>query len=250
MSLVETLHVVVPAHDEEATIGRTLRAVRKAAGRVRAHDAAVVVRATVVLDACRDATARITGDLGFDSVTCSAGMVGAARRTGVARALACARDTDPDAVWIACTDADSLVPANWLLEHLVLARQHDLVLGRVRPDSGELAQPLLTEWQRRYDRRAVHVHGANMGFRLAAYCAVGGFPVVDEHEDQHLAEVLRAAGYRWTVDQGHPVLTSARRCGRTGGGFAGYLSALEASLSSGDRPTPEPADVILVPDPA
>lgn len=225
MSLA-VLHVVVPAHDEEHYIARCLRAVAVAVAAVTARHPALDVRVTVVLDSCTDGTAALVSGLGVDTVAIEGRNVGAARSAGVAHARRLAAGTDPERVWIATTDADSVAPASWLLDHIRLAHDHDLVVGRVTPDPDELSPAVLREWRLRHPLDGLHVHGANLGVRLSAYDAVGGFQQVVLHEDVGLVSALRAAGRSWV--RGSEVVTSARLVNRVSGGFAGYLAALTA----------------------
>jgi hypothetical protein len=155
------------------------------------------------------------------------GVVGAVRRAGVERArLAAAPGSQ---VWVACTDADSVVPGDWLVQQLRLARRgYDLVVGTVRPDERGLEPGLLAAWTARhwFGEGHPHVHGANLGFSLAAYDLVGGFAPVATGEDVLLVEAMREAGVRWTATGRAPVVTSSRREGRAVGGFAAYLVGL------------------------
>ena len=68
-------------------------------------------------------------------MTSRARNVGAARRLGTGRALE--HVDDPRTMWLANTDADSRVPADWLTQMIVHADQGvDLILGTVRPRYG------------------------------------------------------------------------------------------------------------------
>ncbi len=227
---VAALAVVVPAHDEEALLGRCLTAIADAAGRLSRHRPDLVVTTLVVLDRCRDGTAGVAAAVGAPTLEVDAGSVGVARRAGVRSAVAALSSVRSEQVWVACTDADSAVPPGWLLAQ-VAAADHgaSLVLGPVRPDARDLDPATHAAWlQRHRARRGDVVHGANLGFRLDAYRRAGGFPPVAEHEDVLLVGALRGLG----VAEGAapPVATSGRRVGRTAGGFAGYLRALEAEL--------------------
>ena len=67
---------------------------------------------------------------------------------------------------------------DWLAEHVRLADAGaDVVVGTVEPDPAELDQ-LASASGVPHDPRAdhPHVHGANLGFTLAAYVRAGGFP--------------------------------------------------------------------------
>jgi len=216
---VDRVVVVVPARDEEALVGACLAALRVAAGR-----AAVPVDVVVVADGCRDATADVARAAGARVLVTgppSAG-VGAARAAGVAAGLL---GRDPAATWIACTDADSVVPACWLerqLEHAAVGA--DLVLGVVDlpPGTGDRN----ASWRRRYAAGIQgsthrHVHGANLGVRGSAYLAAGGFDALSVHEDVRLAEaVARLRGACVVSTVACPVVTSDRRVGRAPEGVA------------------------------
>lgn len=238
---LSVVHVVVPAHDEEARIGVCLRSLGVAIHQVRAAHPGLTVRLTLVLDRCRDGTAdaarRAGTEVGadVDVVAIDAQCVGAARAAGVAQAARQARGIAPEHVWIANTDADCDVPATWLLEHVRLAEDVDLIVGGVRLEPTDSDTALVEEWRRRHRRTDAHVHGANLGVRLATYLRAGGFPSIREHEDVALVGALDRIGARRA--HGTWVTTSARRRGRTPGGFAGYLRRLEAELA-GWRSTP------------
>ncbi len=140
---------------------------------------------TVVLDSCVDGTAALLADRpGLILVAVDHGMVGAARAAGIAHATSA--DPVPDRVWLANTDADTLVPPTWLVAQLDLADLgHEVVLGTVEPFPADLSPELLEAWHARHDLREGHdhVHGANLGLTLAAYDRVGGFGWVRVHED-------------------------------------------------------------------
>lgn len=102
--------VVVPAHDEEDLLPLCLASVREAAQALRGTQ----VHLVVVADACRDLTAQVARRGGASVVTVEARNVGAARAAGVREVLRRTRHLDPADVWLATTDADSVVPAGWL----------------------------------------------------------------------------------------------------------------------------------------
>lgn len=230
---IDAVAVVIPARDEEATIAACLNAVRIASGEID-----VPVEVVVVADRCTDATAERAAAVSPARPGCAvtvlrsrAGRVGAARDQGVRAALRSATDrgTDPGRVWIACTDADSRVPADWLVVHLEIADQGaDLVLGTVRPDPADLPPDLLETWGRRHRLTDghPHVHGANLGVRGDRYEKVGGFPHLATHEDVRLADAVRRSGGRVVATGRAPVLTSGRRVGRAPAGLSSYLREL------------------------
>ena len=104
--------VAIPAHDEEALIGRCLSSVTRAVTHAREREPGLVVSVVVVLDACRDTTAELAGRWPVATVEISARRVGTARRIGVAHALS-APDDRPADTWIAVTGVDTRAPPDW-----------------------------------------------------------------------------------------------------------------------------------------
>ena len=124
---VASAGVVVPAHNEEELLPACLAALREAAGSVR-----IPVRLLVVADACTDQTAAVAAARGAEVIRIGARNVGAARAAGLAALLRRTGGTDPAAVWLATTDADTVVPPGWLRRQLGYAAQGwDVVLGTV-----------------------------------------------------------------------------------------------------------------------
>ena len=212
------LAVVIPARDESALVERCLRSVL-AARDAAARDIPIVL----VADKCADSTAFLARSmLGVDVIEIDGGNVGAARAAGVARALELL-DGPAEQSWIANTDADSAVPRNWITEQLAIAEEgFDLMIGTVRPDFADLSSEQIALWRRthRRGRPNGHVHGANLGIRVSAYLAAGGFAPLTEHEDNDL--VGRIVGPALATD-GCEVMTSGRSVGRTPGGYARFL---------------------------
>lgn len=227
-SRFDRLHVVVPARDEEQHLAGTLESVL-AAARVVSRGWEVDVEVTVVLDSCTDGSADVVSRYpGVHVVPVSVGLVGAARAAGVLHATGSA--PAGQRTWIACADADTTVPTSWLSAQLLLAQHgHDLVVGTVSPDPADLRPGVLEAWRARHQLREghPHVHGANLGFSLAAYHRVGGFASLASGEDVDLVERLRAAGVPWRATDRTRVLTSGRHLGRAEAGFAAYLRELE-----------------------
>lgn len=220
------LAVVVPARDEETLLPGCLAALRAAAAEVP-H---VTVDVTVVADACRDATADLARRAGAHVVESGRGNVGAARAAGFAAALD--RHGAGDGLWLATTDADSRVPAGWLVAQLATAAGHDARLGTVVLSDADRHR--FRSWVEAYDHgcgptRHRHVHGANLGVAAAAYLRAGGFRPLVSGEDADLVERLRACGAAidWSLDE--PVLTSGRHVARAPRGVAADLrSSIEA----------------------
>ena len=224
MTAATALAVVIPAHDEQELIGVCLDAIRVAVAAVRVRVGQVSVH--VAADACTDQTTQIAQAAGAEVVVPGVRGVGAARASGVTRALAAHVDVPLRRLWIAHTDADSVVPANWLLHQLELAASGaDVVVGTVRPDFRDLSPAQTTAWWATHVPGTAngHVHGANLGTRASTLVAAGGFEPVLEHEDVLLVDEARARGARLVASDAAWVQTSGRRVGRTAGGYAGYL---------------------------
>ncbi|HXR43646.1 MAG TPA: glycosyltransferase family 2 protein [Pseudolysinimonas sp.] len=220
---MDAVAVVIPARDEQDRVLDCLDAVlvaRRAAGRLCPR-----ITITLVADDCRDATVRRAASRPDVRVLeIDAACVGTARRVGMASAIA---ELDgAGEVWLASTDADTIVPPNWLEVQLdAAARGFDAVIGTVRPDFTELPPDLVRGWIATHGggQAIGHVHGANLGIRAGAYLGAGGFLDQCEHEDNDLVDRLRMGGARMLATDAAEVVTSGRRFGRTSGGFAGYL---------------------------
>lgn len=221
---IRRIGVVVPAHDEELVVARCLESVGRAAQAVP-----LPVTVMVVLDDCRDRTERICRSFPVEIMAVTARSVGVARHAGASALLSGVPDTD--AIWLANTDADSVVPTAWLRDQLDLALAGaDAVVGTVRLSEEENA--LARDFTAHYASRArrgrdhPHVHGANLGVRGSAYISVGGFPPLPVHEDRLLLRRLDASGATVTRSTRIRVQTSARLTGRCEGGFATALRQL------------------------
>lgn len=219
--MISHVAVLVPARNEEDRIEQCLRSIL-----VAKQQCPIGVSIILVADACQDRT--VERALAFPEVQVLEAdfeNVGAARRAAAQHGLdniLVARE----ALWLANTDADSVVPKTWLSSQLALANAgFDLVVGTVQPDPAEYPVEMQREWLKTHVRGKPngHVHGANLGVRASAYCAVGGYQPMLEHEDVDL--VARLAGYPKVASDAGEVITSARLEGRTPGGYAGYLKA-------------------------
>src|SRR3954469_834540 len=118
------VHVVVavPAHNEESSVGRAVRSILAGADLLGGE---ATVRVVVACDACTDHTvvavrALARTDPRVDLVVGRWLSAGAARRAAVRAGLsASSRDeVQTAATWIATTDADSVVPTDWLVHHV------------------------------------------------------------------------------------------------------------------------------------
>jgi glycosyltransferase involved in cell wall biosynthesis len=226
--VIEAAAVVVPAHDEETLLPACLRALRGAAGTV-----SIPVHLLVVADACTDRTVAAARAGGARVTAIQARSVGAARAAGMVEALRLTADADPSAVWLATTDADTVVPPRWLRRQLRYASQGwDVVLGTVRvADRDWDGHPphVPAAFQARYefgDGPHPHVHGANLGIRASAYRAAGGFRSLRTAEDHALLAAATQAGCAVLQAGDLTVRTSARRLARAPGGFSHLLRIL------------------------
>jgi hypothetical protein len=226
--LIRRVAVIVPAANEERRIRRCLSAIALARRQLYRSGADVSVQVFVVLDGCHDATAEIAAAFGdLRLVTINARSVGAARRAGAHAALSGADRASE--VWLAHTDADSEVPADWLTIMLAEARRGaHLVLGTVLPEEG-MSWSIRAEWLSRHQLRDghPHVHGANFGIRGDSYLTLGGWQPLLTGEDVDLAgRAALAPQLRISRTARIPVVTSVRQVGRAPRGFSSYLRAL------------------------
>ena len=228
---IDRIAVVVPVNDEERALPRCLHALTIAAARV-----AMPVAVMVVLDACTDRSAAVTAEFrtqGVEAITVDEHCVGAARAAGMTALLDRLGHTG---TWLATTDADSVVPPDWLSAQLRYAKAGaGVVAGTIAVDDWEDRDDSIRD-RATTDYRAAphrHVHGANMSFAASAYRAAGGFRPVTFDEDVALVAAFQANGepIAWATDL--PVVTSARRDARAPRGFASYLTELERSQSEG-----------------
>jgi glycosyltransferase involved in cell wall biosynthesis len=222
--------VVVPAHNEAALVGDCLAAAVRAAQHPGLNGESVEIM--VVLDHCTDDTADIVAAWPVDALTVSLRNVGAARAHGAEALLA------RGARWLAFTDADSVVAADWLVQQLQL--ETDVVCGTIQVDEwsdhAQHAASLHRHFLRTYNDADGHrhIHGANLGISANAYRQVGGFLPLATSEDVALVEALQHAGARIAWSAAPRVVTSARRCARAPAGFAAALcQAVDAMRATG-----------------
>ena len=219
--MIEASVVVVPAHDEAELLPKCLAALDVAL----ADLPAVLV---VVLDSCSDRSRELCA--GRTVLEIEARNVGRARAAGFDHALQ-QLDAPLERIWLATTDADTLVPRTWLTEQLGFANDgFDAVAGTIRVDDwSDYTTSLAARFSEFYTRGGdshPHVHGANLGVRASAYREVGGFQALETAEDHALWNAL--ADYRRISTRANPVVTSARRKGRAPAGFANFLVVMEA----------------------
>jgi glycosyltransferase involved in cell wall biosynthesis len=230
--MIHAVGVIVPAANEQASIGACLDSLAEARSHLqRTSRRPIDVRIVVVLDGCVDGTAAHSARPGIELVHCALGRAGAARALGARTLLR--SWVAPRRLWLANTDADSIVPPDWLSTQLECAdRGADLVLGTVLPGPG-LSARSEQAWLANHVLRDghPHVHGANLGIRADTYTALGGWPDRATGEDVALAARAASAGHLRIVRTATiPVLTSARMSGRAPDGFARYLRELAPSI--------------------
>ena len=242
--MIRAVGVIVPAHNEQDLLPACLTRVRRAARALRG----LPVHVVVVADACRDLTAEAARRGRASVVTISARSAGAARAAGAREILHRTGHLDPARVWLATTDADTLVPVGWLRQQVRYASGGwDAIVGTIRVADWSGYSPATRSvfhdlYERGHegtdeagpsaeggDARHPHVHGANLGFRASAYLRAGGFPDLATAEDKALVTALAATGGRVLRTRALPVVTSARRDSRAPHGFGDYLTRLAAA---------------------
>ena len=226
--MIKSVGLVVPAHDEESRIGGCVLALRRAANKLPGD---IAVHLITVADSCTDATASEALAAGAATVAIGARNVGAARAAGMAEVLRRTRHLDPAQVWLATTDADTVVPSYWLRRQVQYADQGwDVVLGTVTVTDWAGQPPKLQAQFRAHYAYGTgphpHVHGANLGVRASAYQAAGGFKALNTAEDHDLLGALSAAGSKILRADNICVDTSARRRARAPDGFSHLLATL------------------------
>ncbi len=240
--------VVVPARDEAAHIGEALTALDAAALRAPGP-----VHLAVVDDGSTDATPEIAAEWSAAWQHGEAHVLpgpaagsGWARRVGLDHAITAASALGDPASLIATTDADSVVPGDWLVKlHAFVGDGHAVIAGDVRLGDG--ADPLLAmERELRLERRltalravepgAVHPHfaGANLAFTLAALRQLTPLPTPEALEDDALLQRCREAGLPVLRAHGIAITTSPRIHGRAVQGLAATLADDARRLGLGD----------------
>lgn len=215
--------IVIPAHNEALTISKCLASVQTA---IKQLPSTISAYPLVVLDSCSDDTAALVKSAGVECINGDYRSVGRARDLGIRHAIT------RGATWLACTDADSIVTTDWLVQQITHMTQHptDMICGVVSVDSWAHLTPqtredYLAHYQDMMGHR--HIHGANLSFSSDAYLAVGGFAPLPCHEDVELVKKFEAQGLDITWSNRVRVVTSSRLQARTSEGFAAFLMDLE-----------------------
>ncbi|MEZ0604191.1 glycosyltransferase family 2 protein [Paraburkholderia sp. IW21] len=221
------LAVVIPAHNEAHFIGPCIRSVILASRHPELDGEEV--RIFVVMDSCTDETGLIAAALGAQVLSVEMRNVGVARATGAQTALA------QGARWLAFSDADTTVAADWLVQQLQCGA--DAVCGVISIENwtghgAAVRQDFISTYRDREGHR--HVHGANLGVSAEAYQAVGGFRPLPSNEDVALVEALIAANASVAWSAAARVVTSARLDSRAPQGFGAALRAVSLRLAAPD----------------
>jgi peptidoglycan/xylan/chitin deacetylase (PgdA/CDA1 family)/GT2 family glycosyltransferase len=185
--------VVIPAYNEELSIGECLKSLKN-------QDYSGQYEIVVIDNASSDATASVAREF-------SAKVIYEGKR-GYNFAIKRGFD-DADGDIIACTDADSIVPRNWLSKLVKHFEVPDVVGcgGVFRFADGPLWLRLVGE----FGRCNYHIAGANMAVRSSAYKQIGGFsPEVNQGADVDLDRRLRKIG-TVVIDRKIVTATSSRR---------------------------------------
>jgi glycosyltransferase involved in cell wall biosynthesis len=224
--VIKAAGIVVPAHNEETLLPSCLSALQQAVRSV-----SIPVHVLVAADACTDGTVAAVRACGARVISVQASSVGAARAAGMTEVLRLTAAADPATVWLATTDADTVVPPGWLRRQLAWAGQGwDVVLGTVTvTDWSEHPPQVPMAFEARYEsggRPHPHGHGANLGIRASAYLAAGGFTPLRTAEDHALVVAAARTGCSVLRASDTPVQTSARRQARAPLGFSHLLQTL------------------------
>ncbi len=228
MTAVSHVVVAIPVHNEEALLSACLASVNLAVDTLTRVHPHVQTAVTVALDGCSDRSATIAARSGAHGISLDGAGVGVSRDTAVRHGLSVLAVPEESRTWLACTDADTLVPPTWLVRQLIWADSGtDLVLGTVEPF--DVADPeVLAAWQSRHRLAEGHsyVHGANLGVRASTWREVGGFGRKHAHEDVSMTAKVQATAAAWVATDTIRVRTSGRVAGRAPNGFADYLNEL------------------------
>lgn len=185
------ISVVIPAYNEEAFIRQTLEALTSQGG-IDKNEYEIIV----VDNNCVDLTAEIAVSLGARVIKESKAGVGWARAAGFATATA---------PLIATTDADSVVPSNWLSAIIEAFKDKKVVAvgGPVTYDIEHEVMsavvnhsiPYLHEIDRLIHANAYHLIGSNMAVRRTAFDQVGGWTAsLSLGEDMDLSHRIAQIG--------------------------------------------------------
>lgn len=246
---IKAVGIVIPAHNEVDEIDRCLTGVFTAILRAQKSHPHLYFSLHCVTDACTDGTEtairkRLSQKFPVHIDTVNFRNPAQTRNYGFQKFLTepAARAVSSDEIWLAMTDADTVVPPHWLTEHIALAEQgNDAVIGTVEPRKSELGSDLYNAWLDLHNLSEGHTHvfGANLGIRATAYERVGGFAPLAHSEDAALVNALEQAGFSLCKTDRVRAITSGRLQGKVDHGFSTYLQDLSLSASSLNTLPPE-----------
>jgi cellulose synthase/poly-beta-1,6-N-acetylglucosamine synthase-like glycosyltransferase len=222
--------VLIPARNEEQLLPRCLESIMAALAQLPAGVTADVV---VAVDSSSDRTLEIAKRMLYGRgavISTQRGIVGRARALAARTALRRYRGA-LSRCWLANTDADTSVPADWIIDHLHMASDNvEAIAGTVDVDSFEehssvVAERFRSSYVIKPDGSHSHIHGANLGVRADVYLRAGGWKSIATAEDHDLWDRLEKTGAKRISIGRLRVLTSGRRMGRAPRGFAETLAA-------------------------
>ncbi|MHB1468046.1 MAG: glucosyl-3-phosphoglycerate synthase [Solirubrobacteraceae bacterium] len=238
--------VVVPARDEAQRIAACLVALASQLELVPASYETIVV-----LDGCRDETARVVSSFHERHESCRLHAIELERPVGVGRARRVGMDVACERLLavgrteglIASTDADSVVAPDWLARQLELVGEGARAIGGLIAlhggEAGAIGEAVAERDARARMRMAAvlaasaeqasavehhHFSGASLSLTAETYRRCGGLPVRAALEDEALEAELRARGVPIHRSRTVRVTTSARLDGRAPRGLARDLA--------------------------
>jgi hypothetical protein len=234
--------VAIPVRDEADRIGACLKALN---AQTRPPDGVVLL-----LNNSTDRTETIVRGMGphlrFPLDVASLDLPPAQASAGHARRLAMQRAADlaGDNGILLTTDADAVVPPDWVVRNLLaLDKQADIVCGQavIDPMEAELIPAHLHEDDARECRlialldmlawmldpephdplpRHTEASGASLAVRVDAFRGIGGIPDIRSGEDRAFVRALWMTDARVRHDPTIQVVVSGRIVGRAEGGMA------------------------------
>lgn len=226
---MDKIYVLVPARNEQLLLKKGLNSIIQAADFITTE-----VHIILCVDASTDDTLKIGEQILKDrgTVICSqAANVGYSRRYAADTALKLYTGR-LEHCWLANTDADCIVPRDWLQIQLELAERHiECVAGIVQLDNtSEVDSKLNQLFNNTYslfeDGTHPHVHAANFGIRADVYKKAGGWNPLETAEEHEFWKRLDKMKVHKAAISQLMVYTSARKVGRAPNGFAKTLSSL------------------------
>ena len=241
--------VVVPARDEEALIGACLKALATQSG-IASEEYEVLL----VLDRCTDGTearareiAALHPSLDLRFLDGPGEGSGPARRVGMDQACARLLQVGRPEGLIACTDADTVVSADWLAAQLCAVSEGARAIGgrieladdgslpenvsRLHAKRGRLRhERLLSEPGRNGKTEHWQFSGASLALTAEVYREIGGLEPLTALEDEGLERVLCEHGIPIQRLLSVRVTTSPRLQGRATQGLSYALAQIALSI--------------------